>query len=101
MIVRKDGEVAQSGLSTALQYSRWDFGDFSTSSKTRASKTLAAVIVIELRESCMDDRSFSRNTTLSYEVSSHENRIVRGAAAIVSIVNEGHDYYSKPRTFAA
>ena len=76
-------------------------GDFSTSSKTRASKTCVAVTVIELRESCIDDRSFSRNTALGYEVSSHENHIVRGAAVIISVVNDSHNYYSKPRTFAA
>ena len=76
-------------------------GDFSTSNKTRASKTSVAVIVIELRESCIDGRSFSRNTAPSYKVSSHENCIVRGTAVIVSVVNEDHDYYFKPRTFAA
>ena len=31
-------------------------GDFSTSNETRASKTSVTVIVIELRESCIDGR---------------------------------------------
>ena len=30
-------------------------------------------------------------------VSSREYRIVRDAAALVSVLNEGHNYYSKPR----
>ena len=34
---------------------------------------------------------------LRHEVSSHEYRIAKGAARFVNIVNEGSNYYSKPR----
>ena len=53
-------EWLSQGLSTILQNSIGEIlsipGDFSTSNETRASKTSVAVIVTELRESCIDGR---------------------------------------------
>ena len=53
-------EWLKQGHGTVIKYSKGDLsipGDFSTSSETRASKTSAVEIVIEIRESCTGGRS--------------------------------------------